>query len=183
VSDGERRNRDELRPRIDAHGGEVPQERVPRFRNGLLARIARIGRQPGVPSARPLGTLSARDVPRPGPFARRCVIKARFVPMSAYGKRAAALLLPYIEQDGVEQDGTAGRVYGAAEVADVRAALSEAQENEKRQFRFIVSPEDGGEVDLTAFTRQLMAQVQADLGRVLAWGAVNHWNTDNPAPT
>ena len=53
-------------------------------------------------------------------------------------------------------------------------------EDEKRQFRFIVSPEDAGDADLTAFTRRLMAQVQADLGRVLVWGAVNHWNTDNP---
>ncbi len=100
--------------------------------------------------------------------------------MNAYGKRAAALHLPYIERDGVEEDGSAGRVYGAAEVSDVRAALSAPLEGEKRQFRFIVSPEDGAEVDLHAFTRRLMAQVQADLGRVLVWGAVNHWNTDNP---
>jgi type IV secretory pathway VirD2 relaxase len=180
VSDGEGRERDVLRPRIGGRGGEVPQERVPRFRNRLLARVARMGGASGGPSSRPRGTASARDVPRPGPFARRCVIKARYVPMNAYGKRAAALHLSYVERDGVEQDGGAGRVYGPAEASDVRAALSAPLENEKRQFRFIVSPEDGAETDLTAFTRRLMAQVQADLGRVLIWGAVNHWNTENP---
>jgi len=180
VSDGEGGKREELRPRIGGRGGEVPQERVPRFRNRLLARIARIGGRSAAASSRPRGTSSARDVPRPGALARRCVIKARFVPMNAYGRRAAALHLSYVERDGVEEDGTAGRVYSAAEVSDVRGALSAPMDGEKRQFRFIVSPEDGAEVDLTAFTRRLMAQVQADLGRVLVWGAVNHWNTDNP---
>ncbi len=180
MSDGDGGKREELRPRIGGRGGEVPQERVPRFRNRLLARIARLGGASGAASSRPRGTSSARDVPRPGALARRCVIKARFVPMNAYGKRAAALHLSYVERGGVEQDGTAGCVYGAAEVSDVRTALSAPMEDEKRQFRFIVSPEDGAQADLTAFTRRLMAQVQADLGRVLVWGAVNHWNTDNP---
>lgn len=180
MSDGEGGKREELRPRIGGRGGEVAQERVPRFRNRLLARIARIGGRSAVASSRPRGTSSARDVPRPGALARRCVIKARFVPMNAYGRRAADLHLSYVERDGVEEDGTAGRVYGAAEVSDVRAALSAPMDGEKRQFRFIVSPEDGAEVELAAFTRRLMAQVQADLGRVLVWGAVNHWNTDNP---
>jgi type IV secretory pathway VirD2 relaxase len=180
VSDGERREREILRPRIGGRGGEVPQERVPRFRNRLLARVARMGGASGGPSSRPRGTASARDVPRPGPSARRCVIKARYVPMNAYGKRAAALHLSYVERDGVEQDGGAGSLYGPAEASDVRVALGAPMEDEKRQFRFIVSPEDGAETDLTAFTRRLMAQVQADLGRVLIWGAVNHWNTESP---
>jgi type IV secretory pathway VirD2 relaxase len=180
VSDGDGREREDLRPRIGARGGEVPQERVPRFRNRLLARVARIGGGSGTASSRPRGTASARDVPLPGALARRCVIKARFVPMNAYGKRAAVLHLSYVERDGVEQDGGSGSLYGPAEASDVRGALSARMEDEKRQFRFIVSPEDGAEADLTAFTRRLMAQVQADLGRVLVWGAVNHWNTDNP---
>lgn len=180
MSDGEGRNRDELRPRIGGRGGEVPQERLPRFRNRLLARVARLGAASGAASSRPWGTSSARDVRRPGPMARRCVVKARFVPMNAYGKRAAALHLTYIERDGVEQDGSAGRVYGPAEATAARVALSAPLEGEKRQWRFIISPEDTGGVDLTAFTRRLMAQVQADLRRPLVWGAVNHWNTDNP---
>lgn len=180
MSDGERENRDVLRPRVGGRGGEVPQERVPRFRNRLLARIARIGISAGAPPSRPRGTPSARDVPRPGAQARRCIVKARFVPMNAYGKRAAALHLSYVERDGVEQDGSKGRLYSGAEISDAQALLSAPLENEMRRFRFIVSPENAGEVDLTAFTRRLMAQVQADLGRPLVWGAVNHWNTDNP---
>ena len=180
MSDGERENRDLFRPRVGGRGGEIAQERVPRFRNRLLARIRRIGVASNAAPSRPGGTASVRDVPRPGPHSRRCIVKARFVPMDAYGKRAAALHLSYVERDGVEQDGSPGRLYSAAEVSDAHVVLSAPIEGEKRQFRFIVSPEDGAEADLTAFTRRLMAQVQADLGRVLVWGAVNHWNTENP---
>ena len=65
------------------------------------------------------------------------MIKARFVPMNAYGKRAAVLHLSYVERDGVEQDGGVGSIYGPAEASDVRATLSAPMEDEKRQFRFI----------------------------------------------
>ena len=52
--------------------------------------------------------------------------------------------------------------------------------DEKRQFRFIVSPQDGAQFDLTELARQLMRQVEKDTGRRLIWAAVNHHNTDNP---
>ncbi len=34
--------------------------------------------------------------------------------------------------------------------------------------------------DLHAFTRELMTDVERDLGTKLDWIAVDHWNTDNP---
>ena len=34
--------------------------------------------------------------------------------------------------------------------------------------------------DLREFTRELMADVERDLGTKLDWVAVDHWNTDNP---
>jgi type IV secretory pathway VirD2 relaxase len=34
--------------------------------------------------------------------------------------------------------------------------------------------------DLRAFTRELMADAERDLGTRLNWVAVDHWNTDNP---
>jgi type IV secretory pathway VirD2 relaxase len=35
-------------------------------------------------------------------------------------------------------------------------------------------------VDLRAFTRELMGDMERDLGTRLDWVAVDHWNTDNP---
>jgi type IV secretory pathway VirD2 relaxase len=46
---------------------------------------------------------------------------------------------------------------------------------------FIVSPEDAEQLsDLQAFTRDLMAQAERDLGSKVDWIGVDHWNTDNP---
>jgi type IV secretory pathway VirD2 relaxase len=54
-------------------------------------------------------------------------------------------------------------------------------EDDRHHFRFIVSPEDGAELgDLKTFTRELMLDVEKDLGTKLDWLAVDHWNTDNP---
>ncbi|MEP6654225.1 MAG: DUF3363 domain-containing protein [Myxococcales bacterium] len=104
-------------------------------------------------------------------------MKARIVRMGHHGVKAARLHLSYIERDGVDRDGSPGRLYGAdGEFA--RAALSEPIRGERHQFRFIVSPED--DIDLTTFTRDLMSRVEADLGMRLRWGAVNHYDTDNP---
>ena len=107
------------------------------------------------------------------------MIKARYVPLNANGLKAARLHLSYLERDGVERDGSPGRLYGPDEnfrSEEFRAPL----QNEPRQFRFIVSPEDGDRLDLKEFTRQLMRQVEEDTGRRLVWAAVNHHNTDNP---
>ncbi|MBS0292397.1 MAG: relaxase/mobilization nuclease and DUF3363 domain-containing protein, partial [Proteobacteria bacterium] len=53
--------------------------------------------------------------------------------------------------------------------------------DDRHHFRFIVSPEDGAELeDLRTYTRHLMNRMEADLGTGLEWVAVDHWNTDNP---
>jgi len=52
---------------------------------------------------------------------------------------------------------------------------------DRHQFRFIVSPEEGADLtDLTAHTRDLMKQIEADLGTKLDWVAVNHYNIGHP---
>jgi type IV secretory pathway VirD2 relaxase len=87
--------------------------------------------------------------------------------------------LRYIERDGVNEDGTKGLLYGAD--GPLRAeAFDEPRRGEKHQFRIIVSPEDARELDLTAYVRRLMAQVERDTGRRLEWAAVNHYDTDHP---
>ena len=108
--DGRPPEREHFRPRIGGRGGQVPQERVPRLRNALLSRIARIGRSSRPGRGRAPGMFSERDVPRPRASARRCIVKARFVPMNAYGTRGASLHLSYIERDGIEADGSPGRL-------------------------------------------------------------------------
>ncbi len=115
---------------------------------------------------------------RPG--ARRVVVKARYVKMHT-GSRAAAVHLRYLQRDGVTREGSPGELYSAtADRADGRAFL-DCSEGDPRQFRLIVAAEDGAELsDLRAFTRDLMRQVERDLGTGLDWVAVDHFNTAHP---
>ena len=95
------------------------------------------------------------------------------------GAKAARAHLAYIERDGVERDGSQGRMFGRE--GDVqRGEFGEAIPGEKRQFRFIIAPEDGNELDLRDYTQRLVARMEKDLGRELRWAAVCHYNTDNP---
>jgi YD repeat-containing protein len=116
---------------------------------------------------------------RLGAGARRVVVKAHVQRMTAGGAKAAALHLRYIERDGVEKDGSKGVLYDADGSVD-RRAFEEARPGEKHQFRLIVSPEDGAQLDLTAYVRQLMATVEQDMERKLEWAGVNHHDTEHP---
>jgi type IV secretory pathway VirD2 relaxase len=61
-----------------------------------------------------------------------------------------------------------------------RETFEQPRPGEAHQFRFIVSPEDASELDLTVYVRRLMDRVERDLGRGVEWAAVNHFNTDHP---
>jgi type IV secretory pathway VirD2 relaxase len=108
------------------------------------------------------------------------VVKTRYVRQAGKSGKAASHLR-YIQRDGTSRDGERGQLYSAGEDrADGDAFLARGQDDE-RQFRFIISPEDGAELsDLTAYTRDVMAQVERDLGTKLDWVAVNHHNTGHP---
>ncbi len=114
---------------------------------------------------------------------RRVVIKARIVRHAGVKFRSAPLArhIAYLEREGVTHDGAKARMFDAAsETADAKA-FADRCEDDRHHFRFIVSPEDAGEMqDLRAYTRELMADAERDLGTSLDWVAVDHWNTDNP---
>ena len=122
---------------------------------------------------------------------RRVTVKARIVKLNpqrgsartpAHVSGAAVdAHLRYLERDGVTRDGEKGQVYSAEQDrADGRAFLERGRED-RHQFRFIVSAEDGVELaDLRQTTREIMAQMEEDLGTRLDWIAVDHHNTGHP---
>ena len=114
------------------------------------------------------------------PGSRRVIVKSRSVRGAGKSGKAAAHLR-YIQRDGTSRDGERGRLYSAAEDrADGDAFLDRGQDD-RHQFRFIVSPEDAADLaDLTGYTRELMGRLETDLGTKLDWVAVNHHNTGHP---
>jgi Protein of unknown function (DUF3363) len=168
---------DAFRPKMGRRQPAGP-ERVPNFRGQIARAIAKQGgRKKGIGrAASKRGRVAVRA---PHALSRRCVIKARYIPMTGNGRKLAKAHLAYLERDGVERDGSPGRLYGPDQNFDAEAFRAPV-DGEPRQFRFIVSPEDADLLNLTEFTRQLMKQVEKDTGRRLEWAAVNHHNTDNP---
>ncbi|AZO54386.1 MULTISPECIES: DUF3363 domain-containing protein [unclassified Mesorhizobium] len=114
---------------------------------------------------------------------RRVVVKARVVRHQGRSFRSAPLSahLSYLKREGVSRDGEKGVMFDAGSDRTEDLAFADRSKDDRHHFRFIVSPEDTGEMtDLKAFTRELASQMEADLGTRLDWVAVDHWNTDNP---
>ena len=134
-------------------------------------------------------------VKAPSVSGRRVIVKARLVNLSgrgrsgvshaswnggAGGKGKIAAHMRYLSRDGVSEKGNRGIFYDGEQKGLLSQGFVETTAQDHRQFRFIVSPEDAHAVDLTQFTRDLVHQMQQDLGTKLEWIAVNHYNTDNP---
>ena len=123
--------------------------------------------------------------------ARRVAVKARVVKLNpqrgaARGRqfvsaKAVDAHLRYLERDGVTKDGAKGQVYSAQRDTEDGRAFLDRGRNDRHQFRFIVSAENGSELsDPRETTRDLMRQMEADLGTRLDWIAVDHHNTGHP---
>jgi type IV secretory pathway VirD2 relaxase len=122
---------------------------------------------------------------------RRVAVKARVVnlnPQRGAGRgrqfvsaKAVDAHLRYLQRDGVTKDGEKGQVYSASRDLEDGRAFIERGRADRHQFRFIVSAEDAVELaDLKATTRDLMKQMEADLGTQLDWIAIDHYNTGHP---
>lgn len=114
---------------------------------------------------------------------RRVVVMSRVVRHRRSKFRSAPLAkhITYLKRDGVTRDGSEAEMFNAKSDEADGKAFAERCEDDRHHFRFTVSPEDASEmVDLRAFTRELMADAERDLGTKLDWVAVDHWNTDNP---
>jgi type IV secretory pathway VirD2 relaxase len=114
-------------------------------------------------------------------FSRRVIVKVHLVKMGAYGKDSQRHHLNYIQRDSAAREGETGLLYSRDEVMIDGDEFRERGLDDRHQFRVIVSPEDGKEFgDLRTYTRNVMAQMERDLGTKLDWVAANHYDTANP---
>jgi type IV secretory pathway VirD2 relaxase len=114
---------------------------------------------------------------------RRVIVKARVVRHRSHRFRAAPLAthVAYLRREGVTRDGEKAHMFDATSDRADEKAFAGRCEGGRHHFRFVVSPEDAGDMtDLKAFARDLVADMERDLGSRLDWIGVDHWNTDNP---
>lgn len=174
-----------LKPgRIRSSGGERNQPAITQVLKAAQragGRISRVGKitstkrstfgRGRVASVRALHRLTNRS--------RGAIIKARVV--RHHGRSSLAAHLSYVQRDGVSRDQDEGRLFDATEDGVARNQFAARCEHDRHHFRFIVSPEDAVEMaDLKTFTRNLMGQMEKDLGTKLDWVATDHWDTQYP---
>src|SRR5216683_5779690 len=187
-----------VRARPTSFAGEAQQ--AIRRAGGNPYRLSTAGKGSGRFNARGRGASVAAALKNRSPWsrdggvrtrARRVAVKARIVKLNPQrgatrgrqfvSAKAVDAHLRYLERDGVTKDGEKGQVYSVErDLEDGRAFLDRGRDD-RHQFRFIVSAENGVDLaDPRETTRDLMKQMEADLGTKLDWIAVDHHNTGHP---
>ncbi|MES0179017.1 relaxase/mobilization nuclease and DUF3363 domain-containing protein [Mesorhizobium sp. M0025] len=111
---------------------------------------------------------------------RGAVIKARVV-RQFRGSAPLAAHLKYLRREGVTRDGEKAKMFGPHTDEADHDVFAERCKDDRHHFRFIVSPDDAHELgDLESFARDLMVDMERDLGTKLDWIGVDHWNTEHP---
>lgn len=116
---------------------------------------------------------------------QRVIVKSRIVRHVSVknGLKSLQDHCSYFTRKGVEgPDHKPPEIYNESGTLDDRSLndwLLKASED-RHHFRFIVSPENSRQLDLTAYIRELVEQMEKDLGTHLEYVAVNHFNTDTP---
>ncbi|WP_290946940.1 DUF3363 domain-containing protein [Hyphomonas sp.] len=120
-----------------------------------------------------------RHTPRGGQ--RRVIVKARIVRMSASSAAALAAHIGYIRRDAALEEKDRGKLFDAMSEDAGVSDLTKSIADDRHHFRFIVSPEDGAEMtDLKPFVRDLVSQMESDLGTRLEWVGAVHHDTGRP---
>ena len=131
--------------------------------------------------AHKFGRAPSKAASRPRGFGRRVIVKARIVSLKSSSLGAVRAHLKYLVRDGVTREGAEGVLYGRDEQAIERDKFLGHCEGDERQFRFIVAPEDGSQLeDLKPLVRDMMQGLENELGMPLDWAAVDHFNTGHP---
>jgi len=116
----------------------------------------------------------------PQAFTQRSVVKvsytrnARSASWAAHGR--------YLAREGAQREDAKGLGFDSTRddinLPQLLAGWQKA--GDPRLFRIIVSPENGAVMDLKEHARELVAQMERDLGTRLEWAAIDHHDTDNP---
>lgn len=142
---------------------------------GFLKKVSRRGGRSRVRSGRTQRRTSAAS------FQRRVMVKVSIVRMEGRGIGAQRQHLKYIQRDGAAPGDERGGLYDRdGREVDIEA-FEVGGKDDRHQFRIIVSPEDSPRMsDLSGFTRDLMSEMEKDLGTKLEWVAADHYDTGQP---
>jgi len=161
----------------------------------MRVRPSRIARDEGARSAQALRRLSTtlarnREGRRPArgtafrstpsPLQQRSLVKISYARNK--GRGAWRVQGRYLSRSGAQREGARGLGFDSERSdLDLPDRLGSWQQaGDARLWKIVVSPEAGDRVDLPRHARELMAQVEVDLGTRLEWIAIDHHDTAHP---
>ena len=101
--------------------------------------------------------------------------------MSGSSVAALAAHIGYIRRDAALEEKDRGKLFDAMSEDSNASDLIKSITDDRHHFRFIVSPEDGVEMaDLKPSVRDLVSQMESDLGTRLEWVGAVHHDTGRP---
>lgn len=117
---------------------------------------------------------------------QRVIVKIRYVKhkpgKTGAGGGAAALRdhLRYISRSGAGHDGVQASLFNGGEGDLGRKDFLKLCEQDRHHFRFIISPENGHQIDdFQGYVRQVMKLAEKDLQTGLTWVSAVHYDTDD----
>ena len=125
-------------------------------------------------------------------FNRRVLIKVSIKRTMGGGLAALRKHVDYIERDGAGEDEAKAKLYGhGVEQQNLGdeviitgpepPSFADRCAGDRHHFRFVIAPEDAKAMqDLSAFTKDLVGQMERDLGTKLDWVGANHYDTGQP---
>jgi len=117
----------------------------------------------------------------PRPYHQRCAIRVTYLKNKVRGQWKAHGRYLARESAAFENDAKPVGFNRETEGVDIARKLQSWQNADDQQFwKLIVSPEFGDRVDLSRLTRELIKQMEKDLGTDFEWVAAEHYNTEHP---
>jgi type IV secretory pathway VirD2 relaxase len=115
------------------------------------------------------------------PYFQRCAVRVTYLnnKMRGHWKAHGRYL---VRESAKSKDAAEGAGFSReGEGTDIATTLARWQAaGDERLWKLIVSPEFGDRIDLPRLTRDLIGQMEQDLGTDLEWLAVEHHNTEHP---
>lgn len=114
------------------------------------------------------------------PLQQRSLVKISYARNK--GRGAWRVQGRYLSRAGAQREDARGLGFDAERSdLDLAERLDGWQKaGDSRLWKIVVSPEAGARVDLPDHARQLMAQIETDLGTKLEWVAIDHHDTAHP---
>lgn len=113
------------------------------------------------------------------PRSQRCAVRVTYSRNTVRGQWRAHGR--YIERESAAGTDSHVGFDRATAGIDMAARLESWQAaRDERLWKIILSPEFGDRVDLSRLTRELMREIERDIGIPLEWVAITHFNTEHP---